>query len=228
MRRLIALLALFAVLTPASAWARALDKFAVYDVTLTNAVVVTNTTPGVSDYGLVTRVAGSVSIVGGGTNNAAAASTTAISSMPGIVFDTPQSYTAGRGVYLGVASDGSTWVKVPELGKVIYRSKSASAANQDATNVSAAATIVYAGSCSNSHASNDAWVHLYNVASPTSASTPVKSLYLPPKGGNRYPTGVDGDAYSTRFSLRMVGTDADNSTTAVATNQVICNWTLSN
>jgi hypothetical protein len=47
--------------------AKSVDRFAIWDSTLTNPVVVTNTTPGGSDYGAVTRIAGTPAVSISGT-----------------------------------------------------------------------------------------------------------------------------------------------------------------
>lgn len=191
-----------------------LGRFAIFDSTLANAVGVTSNRLDVNASST-------------GTNNGAAATTTQLSALIGIVCASAPTLTDGRGVNLCVNTSGAAVVTAQEIGKPTFTFRSASGANQDSTNLSAGATILYAMTCSNSHATNDAWVLVYDVASPTSASTIKKPMFLPARGGARYPTGVDGDAFSTRLSLRAVGTKAAGSTTAVANDDVLCSGTLS-
>lgn len=73
MRRLLALLLVAGLLAPSLAWAAINPgKVAVYDATLTNAAVVTNAAPGGSDYGLVTRIAGTAAVTQSGSWSIAA------------------------------------------------------------------------------------------------------------------------------------------------------------
>src|SRR5688572_5726654 len=58
--------------------ARSVDRFAIWDSTTTNAVAVTNTTPGGSDYGLVSRIAGTPAVTISGTPTVTASGTVSV------------------------------------------------------------------------------------------------------------------------------------------------------
>jgi hypothetical protein len=167
-------------------------------------------------------------VIGTLSNNGTAASTSQLPVLPAVATAAVPSHTEGRGVNLSVGLDGILRVTVPEAGKVARRVKTAGGANQDATQVGTGAKVLYFGACSNGHATTDAWAHFYNVASPTSASTPIVSLYMPAKGGQTYKPGPDGADFATALSVRFVTTNADSSTSAMASADGICNFVTSN
>jgi len=167
--------------------------------------------------------------VGNLTSNGAAAGAKNIGALTGVATAAAPSHTEGRAVSLSTNLAGAARVVVDEAGKVPRRIKTAGAANQDANNIVSAPTILYVADCTNSNSTGtSAWVHLYNGTGPTSASTPIVTIYAPAGGGHVYRPGPDGAAFSTALSVRFVTTQADNSTTAMASGEGICNFVTSN
>ena len=101
-----------------------------------------------------------------------------------------------------------------------HRLLAAAGANQDATVVKASAGVIYGLVATNSNAS-PRYLKVYNSASgPTSASTPIMTLYLPALGGISLPIPVGVDC-SAGIALRLTTGVADNDANAVAANEVI-------
>lgn len=110
----------------------------------------------------------------------------------------------------GTASDSGT----------LTRTLSAAAANQDSTVIKASAGVLYALIATNSNAAGR-YVKLYNKATgPTSADTPVMTVYLPGLGGAVIPLDVGAD-FATGIALRLTTGVADNDANAVAANEII-------
>ena len=102
----------------------------------------------------------------------------------------------------------------------VHRLLSAAAANQDSTVVKASAGVLYGIVATNSNAAAR-YLKVYNKATgPTSADTPVLTLYLPALGGISVPmpTGVD---FSAGISLRATTGAGDSDTGVVAANEII-------
>jgi len=162
-------------------------------------------------------------LIGGADNSTNATAKTPV--LPCVAVSSAPSLTNTNQNPCYIDLQGNMFVTLREVGKTLRRVKTASGANQDATQVGTGAKILYHASCTNSNASTPAWAHLYNVASPTSASSPIVTLYLPANAGNSYMPSVDGGSFATALSVRFVTTSADNSTTAMAAAEGICNFT---
>jgi hypothetical protein len=65
-------------------------------------------------------------------------------------------------------------------------------------------------------------VKLYNASAPTSASTPVLRIYLPPTGGANLSL-PDGIAFGTAIGIRITTGSPDNDTGACSTGDVLAN-----
>jgi len=165
--------------------------------------------------------------VGSRTTNGTAVGTKNLGVLAGLVNTSAPSLTDGRDAMLSLDTSGNLRVTVTEAGKVARRIKTASGANQDANNIVSAPTILYVADCTNSNASTNAWIHLYNGTGPTSASTPIVTIYTPAGSGHIYRPGVDGVSFSTALSVRFVTTQADNSTSAMSSGEGICNFSTS-
>jgi hypothetical protein len=108
-------------------------------------------------------------------------------------------------------------------GDSVYSVISSGAANQDAASVKGSAGQIYGYACFNTTASAR-FVKLYNVSSPTSASTPILRIYLPPTGGANLAI-PDGIACGTAIGIRITTGAADNDTGACSSNDVMANVT---
>jgi hypothetical protein len=97
---------------------------------------------------------------------------------------------------------------------------SAAAANQDSTVIKNGAGTLYGLLATNANAAAR-YLKVYNKATgPTSADTPVMTIYLPPLGGVALPIDVGAD-FSAGISLRLTTGVADNDAAAVAANEII-------
>lgn len=107
-------------------------------------------------------------------------------------------------------------------GGTPFRYLSAGAANQDATAIKGSAGTLYSFVVTNTNAAIR-YLKWYNVAAPTSASTPVLTIAVP---GNTAGAGVAlsstvGIAFDTAISFRMTTGAADADAVAVAANDLI-------
>lgn len=97
---------------------------------------------------------------------------------------------------------------------------SAAAANQDSTVIKNGAGTLYGLIVTNANAAAR-YLKFYNKATgPTSADTPVATIYVPPLGGVALPIDVGAD-FSTGISLRLTTGVADNDANPVAANEII-------
>jgi hypothetical protein len=111
------------------------------------------------------------------------------------------------------------------FGAAPYYYRAAAASNQDSTVVANAASMLYSIACTNTN-SSARYLKLYNVNTPTSASTPVQVYALPGSGG----IALDfsrGLLFSTALSFRLTTGSADNDANAVAAGEIMVNlgWT---
>lgn len=97
-----------------------------------------------------------------------------------------------------------------------------SAASNNATSVKGSAGTVYYIHATNNHATNWAYLKLYNKASaPTVGSdTPVQVFGIPPATGFNVPLGPNGAKFTTGIALAIVQGIADSDNTSTAANQV--------
>jgi hypothetical protein len=100
---------------------------------------------------------------------------------------------------------------------------SSGAANQDQHPIKGSAGQLYGYALFNTTASVR-YVKVYNLASPTSASTPVIRIMLPANGGANMPVGDSGLAFSTAIAIRITTGPADNDTGAASANDVLANF----
>ena len=122
----------------------------------------------------------------------------------------------------GTATIGNVGVSATTSGGATpYHYVSAGSANQDAQQVKGSAGQVYSISASNGSASTR-YLKLYNVAAPTSASTPIGSYILPAGGGNNVPLPMPL-ACSTAIGIRVTTGLADNDTGAASAGDVSVN-----
>lgn len=139
--------------------------------------------------------------------------------------DSPTALTPAAGDYevAQVNANGSQWVQPtlsPTGGLTPY--KLVSAATTNATSVKGSAGTLGSIVAVNTHASNIAYLKLYNKASaPTvGTDTPVHVIPLAVAAGGvaiTFPTGLN---FSTGIAFAITGAMADTDTTAVAANQV--------
>lgn len=120
---------------------------------------------------------------------------------------------------------GSAWpvTQTPATsgGDSLYSVNSSGAANQDAASIKSSAGQIYGYACFNTTASAR-YVKLYNASSPTSSSTPIMRIYLPPTGGANV-SMPDGIACGTAIGIRITTGAADNDTGACSSNDVLAN-----
>jgi hypothetical protein len=137
------------------------------------------------------------------------------------------SWTEGRQVPCRVdLTTGAIAVYIPENGMSAKVVESAAAANQDAASIKASAGVLYGGDCTNINAAV-AYIKIYNDDTPTSAETPVIKFLIPGSttgGGHALPIPPDGIAFATSIGSRFTTALANNSTAAVATGEVLCNF----
>jgi hypothetical protein len=122
----------------------------------------------------------------------------------------------------GSATIGNVGVAATTSGGATpYHYVSAGSANQDAQQIKSSAGQVYSISASNGSASTR-YLKVYNVAAPTSASTPIGSYILPAGGGNNVPLPMPL-ACSTAIAIRITTGLADNDTGAASAGDVSVN-----
>lgn len=106
-------------------------------------------------------------------------------------------------------------------GDSVYSVISSGAANQDAASIKSSAGQVYGYALFNT-TSSARYVKLYNTGSPTSSSTPVFRVYLPPTGGANVSL-PDGFPFGTAIGIRITTGAADNDVGACSANDVLAN-----
>lgn len=166
--------------------------------------------------------------LGKARDGASAATDTAVPAMF-IRRDTPTALTPIAGDYevAQIDSTGSQWVH-PVMGTTGGATPYTlvSAATTNATSVKASVGTVTSIVATNNHATNVAYLKLYNKASaPTvGTDTPVAVYMLAPAGGLSLtlPTGM---AFATGLALAITGGAAHADATAVAVSQVNVNLT---
>lgn len=106
-------------------------------------------------------------------------------------------------------------------GDSIYSVISSGSANQDAAAIKSGAGQVFGYAMFNT-TSSARYVKFYNTAAPTSASTPIVRVYLPPTGGANVSI-PDGIAFGAAIGIRITTASADNDTGACAAGDVLAN-----
>lgn len=137
--------------------------------------------------------------------------------------------TAGQGngaattaLRVSVANDSTGQVNIATRttgGPTRARVQSAATVNE--TSVKGSAGQVYAIHVANNHATNKAYLKLYNKATAPTAGTdvPVATHLIPASGARDIPVSY-GDAFATGIGYAITGGAADSDTTAVAADQV--------
>lgn len=131
-------------------------------------------------------------------------------------------YSSGQIHPLSLKTAGGLRTHVqPDVAGGYTHARLQSAATTNATSVKATAGQVYAIEVGNNHATNVAYLKLYNKASaPTvGTDTPVETILLPP----RVPRDIVFDAgapFTTGIAYAITGAAGDADTTAVALDQV--------
>lgn len=145
--------------------------------------------------------------------------------------DSPTAVTPVAGDYEvpQIDSQGRQWVH-PSLGTTggATPHKTISAASTNATSVKASAGTLQSVIAMNNHATDIAYLKIYNLAAaPTvGTSTPVQVYALAPNGGGVALNYSDGGvAFGTGIAFAITAGMADTDTTAVAANQVCVNLT---
>lgn len=124
----------------------------------------------------------------------------------------------GEGLALDVSVDGIETLLTAAQSTSLTPSNTASA-NQDQTQVKASAGTLYQVSGANV-ASSARYLKIYNVAAPTSASTPRKVHYLPPNQAFvfDYPQGL---AFATAIGFRITTGSANNDANAATAGDIL-------
>jgi hypothetical protein len=119
-------------------------------------------------------------------------------------------------IKLAAGGDGSA-----AFAATPYYFRSAAGSDQDSTNVSTDAAVLYSVVVTNTNTSAR-YIKFYNVASPTSASTPIHVIAIPGSGGwsVSFPHGL---LFSTRLAFRLTTGSADNDANAVAAGEIMVN-----
>lgn len=105
-----------------------------------------------------------------------------------------------------------------------YRYIATASANQDSQNIKTTGGTLFGFIIGNTTAATTRYVKFYNVASPTSASTPVLTIVCPAGTGGFikaiFPNGI---AFKTALSHRITGAVADSDATAVTAADIVIN-----
>ena len=149
--------------------------------------------------------------------------------MLGVHRASPDSLASAAGDYdvPQLDSKGAQWVH-PVLGTTGGSTpyKLISAATTNATSVKAAAGTLGAIVAVNNHASNIAYLKIYNKSSAPTVGTDVPVLVLPlatDGGGVAFPVPQGGINFSSGIAFAITGGMADSDTSAVAASQVAVN-----